>query len=189
MEGQGWKDKEVMYRRTDLFAVKWIVSAMAAWLVGAAILSAQSAPSQEPFGGTPPVPAPSVPPLPATAGATTREVQPEQRILQLESMVNQFQYQVSRGGGVTAPAAGDEGESDLAPSEPGSTTTSGAAEIGGLPRQSVSRMGSIGVPGQSFPPVPPPEDRCDSPATVEAKQPGHKSGDGVRPVTALGHQG
>jgi phosphate-selective porin OprO/OprP len=43
-------------------------------------------------------------------------------------------------------------------------------ETGDLPRQSWSRSGGIGVPGGSFPPVPRPGDRFESPATLEDKR-------------------
>ena len=140
------------------------------WLIGASVTSAQPAPGQEPFAGSPPAPATSTPPTPLPANMS-REAMLEQRILQLEAVVNQLQHQAGQGGGSYAPTQpgmtiGGEG-SGLAPSEPGVTPTPGAVERGALTRQSVSRSGGVGVPGQSFPPVPQPQNRFDSPATLE----------------------
>ena len=115
---------------------------------------------------------------------TAREAMLEQRILQLESMMNQIQYQGAApgGAGMTQPGGsslGTEG-SGLPPSQPGVTPVPGAVESADLAkaasdRRSTSRSGGIGVPGQSFPPVPPPNNRFNSPATLEDKR-------GPRPV-------
>jgi phosphate-selective porin OprO/OprP len=130
-----------------------------------------------------------VPAIPPAVAATSREAQLEARIQQLEAMVNQLQYQVGQPGTGTVPnqpgttgGLGAEG-SGLPPSEPGTTPTAGAVETGALPRQSVSSSGGIGVPGQSFPPVPPPSDRFNVPATLEDKRGRFRFGPGFELVT------
>src|SRR4051794_28960107 len=83
------------------------------WLWGAAIVWGQ-VPSQEPTTAPPATPPPTMPSAPALPAASAREAMLEQRILQLESMMNQLQYQPTPGGAV----GGLEGGSGLAPSEP-----------------------------------------------------------------------
>ena len=82
-----------------------------------------------------------------------------------------------------APTAGGIQGSGLPPSEPGVTPIAGAVESGDLPRASISQSGGIGVPGGSFPPVPPPQNRFDSPATLEDKRGRVRFGPGFELVT------
>lgn len=168
-------------------AGKAIAAGVACRLLLAATAWAQS-PSRETT--TPPsIPPPTMPPdVPALPEPTAREAQLEQRILQLESII----YQMQRGqpaapgvGGGIQPGGtglGVEG-SGLSPSEPGVTPTPGAVETGSLPRASVSRSGGIGVPGQSLPPVPPPNNRFNAPATLEDKRARVRFGPGFELVT------
>jgi phosphate-selective porin OprO and OprP len=136
-----------------------IVAGVGCWLLGAATTWAQ-APGQEPTTGAAP--------------PTAREAQLEQRILQLESMVRQLQYQ---------SPPGTEGAWGMSPSEPGTTPTPGAVEAGNLPRQSVSQTGGLGVPGQSLPPVPQPLNRFNAPATLEDKSAKVRFGPGFEIAT------
>jgi phosphate-selective porin OprO and OprP len=120
---------------------------------------ATPAPVQEPLGGAslpqPAAPVPGIPALPATS----REAALEQRIQQLEAMVNQLSYQVSNGGG---PAMGPGLSSSFGPgAETGAREATGAA--GG---QTGGSSSGPGVPGQSFPPVPPVSPRFNAPAPL-----------------------
>jgi hypothetical protein len=155
-----------VYRSSGQFTGRWIFLASGCWLVGASTAWAQPAPSQEPSGGPPPTARSTVPPTAAALpAATTREAQLEARIQQLEAIVDQIQYQVGQTGR-QSPGGPVEGGSGLAPSKPGTTPTPGAVVAGRLPgAQSVSPSGGLGVPGQSFPSVPPPANRFNLPAT------------------------
>ena len=115
----------------------------------------------------------------------SREAMLEQRIQQLESIVNQLQYQNGQGGIAGGGGGrGEQGGSGLAPSEPGVTPTPGAAEGGGpMPAQSTSATGGIGVPGQSFPAVPQPMNRFNVPATLEDKRGKFRFGPGFELAT------
>ena len=137
-------------------------------------LAQQAGPAHASDDGPPPLPAASIP-----AGAPTpREAQLEERIRQLELVVDRLQRQVGAmepGGSASSqpdnlPTDGGLQGSGLPPSEPGVTPVPGAVETGDVPRASWSRSGGIGVPGGSFPPVPRPQNRFDSPATLEDKR-------------------
>ena len=144
-------------------------------LAGAALLglgmvrdaTAQQVPQQGPFSGSPPVPATPVAPnrsLPAIAEAAplSREAQLEERVRQLEAIVNQHSMQLQRGASPGATAPGTAG-ADVG--NPASTA---------MP----SRSGGAGTPGQSLPPNPAPSTRFDSPATLEDKKANVKFGPG-----------
>src|SRR5271157_157846 len=137
-------------------------------LIGSALLVlgtvrdavAQQLPGQEPFGGAasaPSAPTPPNPSLPSVAAGTaplSREAQLEERVRQLEAMVNQLSKQMQSGattGGATVGPAGRD---------------VGGPSSGTLP----SRTGGPGAPGQSLPPNPAPSDRFDSPATLEDRK-------------------
>ena len=150
-------------------------------------LAQQAEPARASDDGPPPLPAASIP-----AGAPTpREAQLEERIRQLELVVDRLQRQV----GAMEPAGSASSQPDtlptnrglqgsgLPPSEPGVTPVPGAVETGDVPRQSWSRSGGIGVPGGSFPPVPRPQDRFDSPATLEDKRARARFGPGFELMT------
>src|SRR5262245_21466580 len=86
------------------FPLRGVGLGIAVWLLGAARVLAQPAPSQEPFAGPTPTPPSAVPPMAAALpAAATREAQLEQRILQLEAMVSQLQYQVGQGRNGSVP--------------------------------------------------------------------------------------
>jgi phosphate-selective porin OprO and OprP len=150
-------------------------------------LAQQAEPAHAPDDGPPALPAASTPAVPPTP----REAQLEERIRQLELMVDRLQRQVgametngsasSQPDNVT-PNGALEG-SGLPPSQPGVTPVPGAVETGDLPRASVSPSGGIGVPGGSFPPVPRPADRFDSPATLEDKRARVRFGPGFELIT------
>ena len=115
-------------------------------------LAQQAGPAPASDDGPPPLPAASIP-----AGAPTpREAQLEERIRQLELVVDQLRRQVgamepASSQPDTLPTNGGLQGSGLPPSEPGITPVPGAVETGDLPRASASRSGGIGVPGGSFP--------------------------------------
>ncbi len=137
-------------------------------------LAQQAGPAQASSDLPPPLPAASIP----SGAPTPREAQLEERVRQLELMVDRLQRQVGATepddsaffGADTLPTDRGRQGSGLPPSEPGTTPVPGAVETGDLPRASVSPAGGIGVPGGSFPPVPRPQDRFDSPATLEDKR-------------------
>jgi phosphate-selective porin OprO and OprP len=149
---------------------------VALWvLLGAGVVRAQQpSPPQEPFSGANlPQPIPPQPTLPA--GATTaREAQLESRIQQLEAMVNQLQYQYNNGPAAAGGPAegpgfsasygpGAESGVQEGPLGPGGRSGTGVG-TGGLVG---SRSGGPGVPGQSFPPVPPVSPRFNVPASLD----------------------
>jgi phosphate-selective porin OprO/OprP len=147
----------------------------------------QAEPAQAPDNIPPALPATATP-----AGAPTpREAQLEERVRQLESIVNRLQRQVGAMGTAESDSSlpdalpttpGLQG-SGLPPSEPGVTPVPGAVETGDLPRASWSQSGGIGVPGGSFPPVPKPTNRFDSPATLEDKRVRARFGPGFELIT------
>lgn len=142
----------------------------------------QTTPAPASNDGPPPAPAPSPP-----AGASTpREAQLEERVRQLELIVDRLQRQVGAAKGDDANASpadrGPQG-SGLPPSEPGVTPLPGAVETGDVPRASWSRSGGMGVPGGSYPPIPRPDDRFDSPATLEDKRARARFGPGFELIT------
>jgi phosphate-selective porin OprO and OprP len=147
----------------------------------------QAEPVQAPDNLPPALPAASTP----AAAPTSREAQLEERVRQLESIVNRLQRQVGamESAGSTSsepdgsPTVGGLQGSGLPPSEPGVTPVPGAVETGDVPRASVSRSGGIGVPGGSFPPVPKPDNRFDSPATLEDKRVRARFGPGFELMT------
>jgi phosphate-selective porin OprO/OprP len=172
----------------DLFRRRFALCGVAIGALTAHTVLAQEATStHEPYSGPPPLPAALIP----AAAPGPREAQLEERIRQLELIVNQLQQQMGALGprglapaesAATPTTRGIQG-SGLPPSEPGVTPIPGAVETGDLPRASVSRSGGIGVPGGSFPPVPRPQDRFDSPATLEDKRGRLRFGPGFELIT------
>jgi len=139
------------------------------WIFGAGVALAQQPDSS---GANLPQPLPSQPTTPV--GATTpREAELEGRIQQLEAMVNQLQYQYSNrpvnGGPAEGPGlsasygAGAETGVAEGPLGPGGRAGTGVG-TGGL---TGSRAGGPGIPGQSFPPVPPVQSRFNVPAPLQ----------------------
>jgi len=154
---------------------------------------------------TPTSPAPdqsALPPLPATAPGPavtsgvaaaadgSREAQLEDRIRQLETMVDRLsgqmqQRQASGGAGTSSAAAsaaavatggasdsGFRGGTNGAPGTGGTAGTNNPAQGGGTndpnpaPNALPGASGGTGAPGQSLPPNPPPTNRFDSPAVL-----------------------
>jgi phosphate-selective porin OprO/OprP len=147
---------------------RWPVLGVAL-LVGGATASAQT-----PELPTPANPQPTVPPVPAAG--PTREAQLEDRIRQLESMVNQLSTQmqaVSAAAGPDQPAAAGPDQPSpgvggvvLPNIAPGATAPSNVPSA--ATAVAPSRSGGVGAPGQSLPPNPPPINRFNSPATLES---------------------
>lgn len=143
---------------------------------------------------SPPVPAPSIPPVetvvdPLPLPATPREAALEERVRQLEEMVQRLSVQMSQNpvgmpaggmsGGVTSggtPAPGEPGgpasaNTDGSAAEdntPGGTNTEpvGSGPGGNQPNATPSQSGGPLAPGQSSPPNPPPSSRFRMPATT-----------------------
>jgi phosphate-selective porin OprO/OprP len=122
---------------------------------------AQQVPSPEPFDGAAPAAAPA-PPSPSISAAAevaaplSREAQLEERVRQLEAVVNRLstQMQARPSGGVVGTANG-----------------TAAPDVGNLATTvAPSRTGGVAAPGQSLPPNPAPSARFDSPATLERKK-------------------
>jgi phosphate-selective porin OprO/OprP len=123
---------------------------------------AQEPPTQSPFQSLPAPPAGSAPAVPPTAvppTGTEREAQLEERVRQLEAIVNRLSSQM--GAPPTAPAAPTVGAPTM---EPFAGAGSAAPDVPspGAP----SAMGGA-APGQSLPPNPPVSARFDSPATLD----------------------
>ena len=127
------------------------------------------------FGQAPPVPEPTVPP-PDAAGVAEpgREAALEDRIRQLEEMVQQLSVQMSQnpngvvGAGGAGAAAG--GVADGAGEEnnfgASNAPPPGAGPAGNQPNAAPAATGGPLAPGQSSPPNPPPNKRFDIPATT-----------------------
>jgi phosphate-selective porin OprO/OprP len=143
-------------------------------------VSAQQIPQQEPFGAPSPsvtaprAPSPATPAIPAAPSSLSREAQLEERVRQLEAMVNQLSNQM-RQGGTTAGTAG--GAMTVLPNiAPGATAPSNIPS----PASAVlpSRTGGVGAPGQSLPPNPAPTNRFDQPATLQSLKGNFRFGPG-----------
>jgi len=147
------------------FGLRWVGFAITYWLLGSGAVWAQQPvtppPAQEPFGNANlPQPAMPQPTIPAIPPAGSREAALEARIQQLEAMVNQLSYQVNNGAG-SAPGA-------AAPGAMNAGMGGGVAEdIGRTGGETGGRASGPGVPGQSFPPVPPVSSRFNLPATLD----------------------
>jgi phosphate-selective porin OprO/OprP len=144
---------------TAALAVPW-------YLVGGTPAQAQSTPElpslRTPQPAVPPAPTvPAAPPaLPPVEGVTsaappTREAALEDRIRQLETMVNSLSNQVQQLS--SAPAASGPGANAASPD-----IGSKASNV------TPSQAGGPAAPGQSLPPNPAPSKRFDSPATLES---------------------
>lgn len=91
---------------------------------------------------------------------TSREAELEDRVRQLEAMVNQLTVQMQSLS--TAPTTINAGS----PAAPGDA----APDVGNLATTvAPSQMGGVAAPGQSLPPNPPPSSKYDSPAPLERK--------------------
>jgi phosphate-selective porin OprO/OprP len=170
-----------MSRSYDLIRCRLAVFGIAIVALTAHTALAQQATSTpDPLNVPPALPAPLI----REAAPTPREAQLEERVRQLEMIVDRLQRQVVEAAqsDTESTIPGLQG-SGLPPSEPGVTPVPGAVETGDLPRASWSRSGGIGVPGGSFPPVPRPGDRFDSPATLEDKRGGVRFGPGFELMT------
>src|SRR5437764_6985530 len=94
-----------MLRHSHVTRNPWLRACLALLGMGMARgVCAQQIPQQEPFGGAAPratapaVPSPTTPPISAAPGSVSREAQLEERVRQLESMVNQLSNQMRQGG-------------------------------------------------------------------------------------------
>ena len=143
-------------------------------------VSAQQVPQQEPFGGSAPsvtaprVPSPATPAIPAAPGSLSREAELEERVRQLEAVVNQLSSQM-RQGVTTGGTAG--GAAAVLPNiAPGATAPSNIPS----PATAVlpSPTGGVGAPGQSLPPNPAPTNRFDQPATLQSLKGNFRFGPG-----------
>ncbi|WP_406696012.1 porin [Singulisphaera sp. Ch08] len=160
---------------------------LASMVVQAAVAQ-QMAPAQEPVDSTAPVVAtpPNLAVPPAVVGsemlsppATTREGALEERIRQLETMVNTLSGQIQKlqpptggattGGAATggaaaggAAAGGAGGTGEGAGPNPGSGDTGSAANLA-----TPSGSGGASAPGQSSPPNPSPSARFDAPTLLQ----------------------
>ncbi len=155
-------------------------------LIGSALLvvttgrnAGAQVPGQEAFGGAaaapsaPALPNPTLPSVAATTAPLSHEAQLEERVRQLEAMVNRLSAQmqsVAATGGRAATGGAANVSSTVAPGATASPDTPSYA----LP----SRSGGAGAPGLSLPPNPPPSDRFDSPATLESKKGNFRFGPG-----------
>ncbi len=143
-------------------------------------VSAQQVPQQEPLGGAAPsatatrVPSPAAWAIPAAPGSLSREAQLEERVRQLEAVVNQLSSQM-RQGVTTGGTAG--GPAAVLPNiAPGATAPSNIPS----PATAVlpSPSGGVGAPGQSLPPNPAPTNRFDQPATLQSLKGNFRFGPG-----------
>jgi phosphate-selective porin OprO and OprP len=122
----------------------------------AAPSSAAPPPAAAPASAAPPpaaAPSSAAPPPAAAPGSTARNAQLEERIRQLEAMVNKLSTQVNRMPPPGNPPSGAPGTAD----PDGRTPASAVAP---------SARGGAGSPGQSLPPDPPPAPRFNMPATL-----------------------
>jgi len=158
---QGNRGFKTMDTGRERFRFGCVPVALGFWLAGSTSVSAQEQPppAQEPFGNLPrpAVPQPTTPAVAAAPGS--REAALEARIQQLEAIVNQLQYQVGNGG----PAMGPGLSSSYGP---GADTPAREA-VGGTGGLTGGSSYGPGVPGQSFPPVPPVSPRFNVPATLD----------------------
>ena len=145
----------------------------------------QEAPSPE-AEALPDLPTPNAP---DDAPPVSREAALEERVRQLEELVERLSNQMQANGGATAaPAAGAGGSSvgdaaggagDTPPpgvsSDPGTAPpdTGVAATV-----EAPSAMGGVSGPGQSLPPNPAANERFNIPATLESKKVNAKFGPG-----------
>ncbi|WP_197490772.1 OprO/OprP family phosphate-selective porin [Planctomyces sp. SH-PL62] len=143
-------------------------------------LWAQDAPVPEAVDVDEGVPSPILPTTPSPAdpavvgGPLSREAALEERVRQLESMVERLSNQMQPVG---APA--DSGAGLIPPS--GVSEASGtAAPDTGVPAtvEAPSSAGGVSAPGQSLPPNPAPSSRFNIPATLESKKVNAKFGPG-----------
>jgi phosphate-selective porin OprO and OprP len=143
-------------------------------------VSGQQVPQQEPFSGstprtiTPLTPSPSTPAIPAAPGSLSREAQLEERVRQLEAVVNQLSNQM--GQGRTTVGSTGEAVGVLPNIAPGATAPSSIPS----PATAVlpSQTGGVGAPGQSLPPNPAPSNRFDQPATLPSLKGNFRFGPG-----------
>ena len=123
---------------------------------------------------------PAVPPTVVVSQPATREALLEERVRQLESMVNRLSSQMQGmsappgPGGVGPPSVG--GGVVLPNIAPGATAPSNIP----TPATTIapSRTGGVGAPGQSLPPNPPPTNRFNSPATLPSLRGNFRFGPG-----------
>ena len=120
-----------------------------------------------PAPGTPAPPSPSTPVV-VESVPLSREAQLEERVRQLEAMVNQLSTQMQPAARLAADPA------SCCRTRPGSHGPVEHPVDHALP----SRSGGVAAPGQSLPPNPPPSDRFDSPATLESKKGNFRFGPG-----------
>jgi phosphate-selective porin OprO and OprP len=128
---------------------------------------AQNVPTQVPFGGSPPATRIPAPPSPSTHVVVetvpfSREAQLEERVRQLEAMVNRLSTQMQSGATAGGTGAG-----------------SASVDVGGPSSRALpSTSGGPGAPGQSLPPNPAPSARFDSPATLQSLKGNFRFGPG-----------
>ncbi|MDR3619977.1 MAG: porin [Paludisphaera borealis] len=136
---------------------------------------------EEASPATPSLPGPSTPAVATDAATTPREAALEDRVRQLEAMVNQLSGQmqtISTSPPVAAGAMGAQGAPG-APGAAGSAPGTSPLDVG-VPATVAepSAAGGVGAPGQSMPPNPPPNARFNIPATLESKRANVKFGPG-----------
>lgn len=168
----------------------WMLSRISMGLTALGLLLATAAAGQEPpTGGPVEVQAPVVPePSPP---ATAREAALEDRVRQLEEMVQRLSAQMQQGGSGGAVATGGAASGPVSPNsmgEAGGTAPAGVADNQpgtatpdvGPPAavEAPSASGGVAAPGQSLPPNPPPMSRYDVPATLENRKVNAKFGPG-----------
>jgi phosphate-selective porin OprO/OprP len=156
-----------MWRSIGRWGLGWSALAMAC-LAGSATALADDPPApaqvpvQEPLGGNNNLPQPTMP-RPATPVAAavplSREAQLEARVQQLEAIVNQLSSQMGRAPAAGPPAAGAPAGAPVVTGDVLEVVGATGGETGGA-------ASGPGVPGQSYPPVPPVTPRFDIPATL-----------------------
>ncbi|WP_337173769.1 porin [Paludisphaera sp.] len=185
-----------MSRRQASGNSRWLSAgfAAAALLLGAAA-SAQDAPPVEPIEAA--VAAPRLPdPIPP---ATPREAALEERVRQLEEMVQRLSTQMQAAPAAVAPTGagvepGAEAGAVTGPESPNAMGVAGATAPPGVADnqpgtaapdvgtpaavEAPSATGGVSAPGQSLPPNPAANDRYDSPAVLENKKVNAKFGPG-----------
>ena len=151
-------------------------------MVGWSTCTRAQVPNEQPITGTRSTPASLIGTRVTPSPGLSRESMLEQRVAQLEAVVKQLQSQIRVPAEVSIGGS-TEGGSGLADSEPGVTPSPGASPGGPNAGQTQSASSGIGVPSQSFPVIPAPQNRFNSPATLEDKAGRFRFGPGFELAT------